>query len=78
MLRKTKLFKKNLEYSFNILCNTLNIIENTLSHKKKIAYAKYVCYWFIHEIILNLIFRSELENDQLFCNISSDYHSLDF
>lgn len=47
MLRKTKLFKKNLEYSFNILCNTLNIMKNVLSHKKKIAYAKYVCYWFI-------------------------------
>ncbi len=61
MLRKTKLFKKNLEYSFKILCNTLNIVKNILSHKKKIAYAKYVCYWFMNEIILNLILKSEFE-----------------
>lgn len=27
MLRKTKIFMKNLEYPFNTLCNTLNIIE---------------------------------------------------
>jgi len=37
---------------FKILCNTLNVIENVLSQKKKIAYAKDVCYSFIDEIFL--------------------------
>lgn len=27
MLRKTKIFMKNLEHPFNALCNTLNIIK---------------------------------------------------